>query len=148
MILYAYSGRISAAEATVIRSYAKKQGWKIYAIGGVHPCADRYIDCSPFEVLAYFKNAQAVVTDTFHGSIFSIITGRKFVTIIRKSVGMAYGNEEKLSDLLQRLGLLDRMTMDVASLGSIMQQEIDYQSVNAILKTERQRTREYLRNQI
>ena len=61
---------------------------------------------------------------------------------------MSYGNEEKLSDLLQRLGLLDRMTMDVASLGSIMQQEIDYQSVNAILKTERQRTLEYLRNQI
>lgn len=148
LILYAYSGRISAQEASVIRAYAKKQGWKIYAIGGVHPCADRYIDCSPFEVLAYFGNAQAVVTDTFHGSIFSVITKRKFVTIVRKSVGISYGNEEKLSDLLQRLGLSDRMTADVESVGDIMEQEIDYQAVDVILETERQRTREYLESQI
>ena len=30
-------------------------------------CADRFISCSPFEVLAYFENAEEVITDTFHG---------------------------------------------------------------------------------
>ena len=88
------------------------------------------------------------MTDTFHGSIFSVITKRKFVTIVRKSVGISYGNEEKLSDLLQRLGLSDRMTADVESVGDIMEQEIDYQAVDVILETERQRTREYLESQI
>ena len=30
---------------------------------------------------------------------------RKFITLVRKSVGTAYGNEEKLTDLLERLKL-------------------------------------------
>lgn len=50
--------------------------------------ADKFIDCSPFEVLAYFKNAQEVITDTFHGSIFSVITHRPFTTLVPKSVGI------------------------------------------------------------
>ena len=52
-------------------------------------------------MLAYFKHAEEVITDTFHGSIFSIITQRKFATIIRKSVGDSYGNEEKLGRFIK-----------------------------------------------
>ena len=42
----------------------------------IQKCADRFVDCSPFEVLAYFRNAEEVITDTFHGSLFSVITHR------------------------------------------------------------------------
>ena len=73
LILYAYAGRISNDEAKWIAEYAKKKKLKIYAIGGIQKCADQFVDCSPFEVLAYFRNAEEVITDTFHGSIFSII---------------------------------------------------------------------------
>ena len=113
VILYAYAGRISNEEADWIAAYAKKKNLKVYAIGGIQKCADRFVDCSPFEVLAYFRNAEEVITDTFHGSIFSVITHRPFTTLIRKSVGNSYGNEEKLSDLLERLDLADRMTAKV-----------------------------------
>ena len=44
-----------------------------------------------------------IITDTFHGSIFSIITQSNFVTLVRKSVGNSYGNEEKLTFLLEQL---------------------------------------------
>ena len=47
-----------------LSSYAKRKSLKVYAIGGVQKCADRFIDCSPFEVLAYFKGAEEVITDT------------------------------------------------------------------------------------
>ena len=69
LILYAYAGRISNDEADWIAEYAKKKNLKVYAIGGIQKCADRFVDCSPFEVLAYFRNAEEVITDTFHGSI-------------------------------------------------------------------------------
>ena len=90
LILYAYAGRISNDEADWIAAYAKKKNLKVYAIGGIQKCADRFVDCSPFEVLAYFRNAEEVITDTFHGSIFSVITHRPFTTLIRKSVGKTY----------------------------------------------------------
>ncbi len=146
LILYAYSGRISDREADWVKEYAKKKGLKIYTIGGIQKCASRFIDCSPFEVLAYFRNAEEVITDTFHGSIFSIITGRRFTTLVRKSIGDAYGNEEKLTDLLMRVGLEHRMTYDISIAERINQEEIDYNAVSEILERERQKTRNYLEN--
>lgn len=148
LILYAYAGRISNEEADWISSYAKKKGLKVYAIGGIQKCANRFIDCSPFEVLAYFKNAEEVITDTFHGSIFSVITHRPFTTLIRKSVGNSYGNEEKLSDLLERLSLSDRMTTRVENAEGINSRTIDYGEIDELLKEQREVAKKYLKAQI
>lgn len=148
LILYAYAGRISNEEADWIATYAKKKKLKVYAIGGIQKCADRFIDCSPFEVLAYFKNAEEVITDTFHGSIFSVITHRPFATLIRKSEGDSYGNEEKLSDLLERLQLQDRMTMKIAETETINAKMIDYVNVERILKEYREAAMQYLRENL
>ena len=98
--------------------------------------------------MAYFKNAEEVITDTFHGSIFSVITHRKFTTLIRKSVDNSYGNEEKLSDLLQRLGLADRMTTNIKDVENINMQEVDYVRVDNFLKKQREVAKEYLRKNI
>jgi hypothetical protein len=148
LILYAYSGRITDEEAEWIASYAKKKSLKVYAIGGIQKCADRFINCSPFEVLAYFMNAKEVITDTFHGSIFSIITHRKFTTLVRKSVGNSYGNEEKLTDLLKCFRLKDRVTTDIRDVVKINSTYIAYNLVDIILDEERIRTREYLLRQL
>ncbi len=148
LILYAYAGRISNSEADWISAYAKKKKLKVYAIGGIQKCADRFIECSPFEVLAYFKNAEEVITDTFHGSIFSVITHRAFTTLIRKSVGDSYGNEEKLSDLLERLGLADRMTTKIEDVENINVQAIDYTKVDVLLKEQREVAKEYLQKNL
>lgn len=148
MILYAYAGRISNSEADWIAAYAKKKRLKVYAIGGIQKCADRFIDCSPFEVLAYFKNAEEVITDTFHGTIFSVITHRPFTTLIRKSVGNSYGNEEKLSDLLDRLGLGGRMTTNIEGVESINAQLIDYVQVDNFLQSQRVMAKEYLKRNL
>ncbi len=146
MIVYAYSGRISKNESKTIKKYAKENNLKIYAIGGAQKCADKFINCSPFEVLSYFKKAELVITDTFHGSIFSVITHRKFLTLIRKSNGNSYGNEEKLTDLLERLSLTDRMTYKLENnIEKIISQDIDYNSVDTVIRNERKNTNEYLK---
>lgn len=148
LILYAYAGRISNAEADWIAEYARKKDLKVYAIGGIQKCADRFIDCSPFEVLAYFRNAEEVITDTFHGSIFSIITHRPFTTLIRKSVGNSYGNEEKLSDLLKRLNLEKQMTTRIKDVEKINKQSIDFKEVDNILQNQRKIAVEYLKKNL
>ena len=145
LILYAYAGRITNSESDWIAGYAKKRNLKVYAIGGIQKCADRFVDCSPFEVLAYFKNAEEVITDTFHGSIFSVNSHCTFTTLIRKSMGNSYGNEEKLSDLLKRLNLEKRMTTNIADTESINAQSIDYVGVDKILQIQREITKVYLR---
>lgn len=146
LILYAYAGRISDSEADWISDYAKKKNLKVYAIGGIQKCADRFIDCSPFEVLAYFKNAEEIITDTFHGSIFSVITHRRFVTLVRKSVGDSYGNEEKLTDLLERLGLTNRMTFNIEDIEKINSNSINYDILDELLNKYRLESITYLKD--
>lgn len=148
LILYAYAGRISEDESEWITAYAKKKNLKIYAIGGIQEGADRFIDCSPFEVLAYFRNAEEVITDTFHGSIFSIITHRPFTTLVRVSTGNSYGNEEKLRDLLKRLGLTERLTTKVEDTQRINQVSIDYNEVDSVIQKQRNMAKEYLKKNL
>ena len=149
MIVYAYSGRISSEESKYIKEYAKRNKLKVYSIGGAQKCADKFIDCSPFEVLAYFKNAEMIITDTFHGSIFSIINKKKFVTLVRKSVGNKYGNEEKLTDLLKRLEIEDRITFDLQKdLEKILKKDIDYKKTDKIISLHRKNSYEYLKNNV
>ncbi|HJA64936.1 MAG TPA: polysaccharide pyruvyl transferase family protein [Candidatus Mediterraneibacter cottocaccae] len=144
LLLYAYSGRITPRESEWILEYARKKDLKIYAIGGVHSCADRFIDCSPFELLSWFAGAEEVITDTFHGTIFSMITRKDFVSLIRPSTGGSYGNEEKLTDLLERFRLLDRGVFSVEDAERVLSRPADHDRTERLIREERLRAVEYL----
>lgn len=147
IILYGYSGRLSKEEAKIVEDFAKKQNKKILFLGGIQHCQGTFIDCSPFEVLGYFKNADCIVTDTFHGTIFSIINHKQFLTLVRKSVDNSYGNQEKLTDLLNEFNLSDRAVYDLTKLNNIYN-DIDYKYVDEKLKIEREKTNQYLKENV
>ena len=143
MIVYAYGNRIrDRREIEAIKDYAKKNKLQTIAVGAPQFWCDKFLVVSPLEVLDYFYYADCVVTDTFHGSIFSIINNCKFATILRKS------NENKLGGLLRELGLEDRIVDSVDNLSEILEKNIDYAKISTLLEKERVRTREYLTEQI
>jgi len=146
MIVYGYAGRLTTEENAAIREYAKAGGLEILCIGGIQGCCDRFVDCSPFDVLALFRDAEAIVTDTFHGSIFSIINKKKFLTIIRRSHGAGYGNEEKLRYLLDSMALSERGVYSVTAdvLHELLPSHIDYGPTMSRLVTARQEAKAYL----
>jgi hypothetical protein len=148
IIVYGYSGRLSKDENAELRRYADGLGALILTFGGVQGCADRFVDCSPFELLAYFRDAEAVVTDTFHGTIFSIINSTPFATIVRPSVAHKYGNEEKLGYLLESLGLAARRLDSVSDVADVLAAPIDWPAVQQIVESERMRSAEYLRGSL
>ena len=141
MLLYGYSGRFRPDECRTIRAFAKKKGLKIFCIGGVQDCCDRFIDCDPFRVIAYFEHAECIVTDTFHGTIMSVITHRPFVSVVRET---GYGNSEKLVDLLKRLKLESRIIESMEKLPEMLSTEIDYTTTDELITVERQKTKAYL----
>jgi Polysaccharide pyruvyl transferase. len=150
MIVYGYSGRFTRDEDDCIRAYARSKGLKVICVGGVQGCCDRFLDCSPFEVLALFRDAECIVTDTFHGTIFSIINEKPFATIIRRSHGEAYGNEEKLHYLLRYLRLEQQGIFDLpkGKLHELLSSEPDYASTRDIIGTARASARSYLQRNV
>ena len=141
MLLYGYSGRFSKEECKEIRRFANNKGLKIFCIGGVQDSCDKFIDVDPFTVIAYFQHADCVVTDTFHGTILSVITHRRFASVVRES---GYGNSQKMIDLLERLQLPDRRINTITAIEQSISREIDYKSVDGIVEQQREITREYL----
>ena len=144
MIVYAYPNRLTELETEKLKNFAKEKGLLIYGISGYQSYADEMIYDTPLNILKYFKHAQYVVTDTFHGTIFSVINNKPFVTIVRKSVNGSYGNQEKLEDLLTKLELRDRFTFHGENIVDILDTPIDYENTNAIIEKERQHTKKYL----
>lgn len=143
IVVYGYSYRMrDKGEIAAIKKFAKDKGLKTVSIGGTQFWTDYYIPMSPLRVLDYFYYADYVITDTFHGTIFSVINHKKFASIIRKS------NKNKMTNLLKDLGLENRRVDDVNRLGEILEQEIDYDSVDSFLEKERVRTREYLKRNL
>lgn len=143
MIVYTYPGRIKdKAEIAAIKFFAKSKGLKLISIGHYFSWCDDVVVPHPFEVLAYFKNASYIVTDTFHGSVFSIKYNRSFATIVR---GM---NNNKLTHLLEQFNLVSRIVRDLDDLPQILETPIDYVSVNEKIENETARSIEYLKENI
>ena len=145
LIAYAYSGRLTKEECAALRGYADERHLKIVNVGGVQGCCDEFLDLAPFEVLAAFRGAECVLTDTFHGTILSVISERPFATIVRTS---GYGNSEKLADLLGRLKLEDRAAGGAGDFTRLLDEAPDWNPIRARIAEGRARAKRYLQEQI
>ena len=143
IILYAYSGRISKDEAIAIRNFAKNKNAKLIAIGGTFLFCDECIFPSPFETLCLFKEASYVVTDTFHGSVFSIKYNKQFCVYVRQGEEKQYGNYQKVYDLLKEFKLENRMVTSNQNISDILDDRINYAYVNDHLLVEKAKTMQY-----
>lgn len=144
LIVYGYSGRLTDGENAALRAYARRVGAQILTFGGVQKCGDAFVECSPFELLAFFRDAAAVVTDTFHGTIFSIINHRPFGTIVRPSAGGSYGNEEKLNFLLETFNVSARRLAAPGQIDEVLSTPLDDAAIDTVITSERARAIEYL----
>ena len=143
MIVYSYFGRFSdKQEVAAIKSFAKKKKLQLYSIFCRYDWCDKaIIPDTPFEVLRWFKQAEYVATDTFHGTIFSMITRTIFCTFIRES------NTQKLTSLLEGFSLGSRAVPAslCGELEKIMTSPIDWDMFQKKLASERERVNRYLK---
>ncbi len=143
LLVYAYTMRMNSdLERDAIKAYAKKHGLKVLCVNCYQPWCDVKITTSPFSLLEYIHDAQCVVTDTFHGTVFSIRNNTRFVTIVRES------NYNKLHSLLQQFSLDAREVKEPKRLGEIMDSPIDFKMVNRTLAVERERAKAYIERQL
>lgn len=97
----------------------------------------------PKEFLSAIKNSDYVFTDSFHGSVFSIMFSKEFVVFERNKKGHVSMNS-RLYDLLDTYGLGDRLISDYKILDSL--EDIDYVSVNKILEDKKKESIIFLKN--
>lgn len=145
ILLYAYTGRLTRDEEKEIKKFAKDNNKKIISLGFYQKIADYNLIVHPFEILAYFKHADFIITDTFHGTIFSIKNHSNFCTIVRYGT---IGNNNKLMDLIKRLKLENRIAKDIKDIDLLYKKEINWEITDSILENERKKTIDYLKDNL
>lgn len=101
-----------APYAATVRDIARRLGLPIVSLCGarrtVPGTRQRVLDAGPREFLGLFSQAAHVLTDSFHGTVFSINFGRPFHTFAFAESGKARVSS-RLQSILSILGLTDRM---------------------------------------
>lgn len=89
---------------------------------------------------AEFRDAEYVVTDSFHGMVFSIIFNKPFSIVMNPS-----GGNVRYISLLSQLGLMERIVKD----GTLPSDSaIDWQKINIQLDSLRKTSLEFLKNNL
>lgn len=96
---------------------------------------------SPSVYLSLIKNAELVMTTSYHGTIFSTIYRKKFITI--KNGGM-YGDDDRVSTLLKQIKMEDRLIPYNYDDNYNYLEDIDYKEYEKELKRLRKKSIEFL----
>jgi len=94
--------------------------------------------------IAGFSNADYVITDSFHGTIFSIIFNKPFITLSNKTRGLT-----RITSLLNCFNLEKQMItneIDILNIDNLF--NIDFTSVNKILEIEKTKAIQFLKNNL
>ncbi|MBQ2884336.1 MAG: polysaccharide pyruvyl transferase family protein [Alphaproteobacteria bacterium] len=140
MVVYSYDGKFEES-AEEIKAYARKNGLKIVSPGFYQKWADVNVNVDPVGLLHWFKGAECVVTNTFHGCVMSIITGREMAVRMR-------GNANKLLNLMQEYKIDERVFGQGKSLDDIFANKVDWNVVNEQIEVRRASSMNYLKRMI
>jgi len=142
-VLYTYVSRpYSDEERSTILNFCRNNSLELVSFGETQSWVPRRVEADPLTMLAYFSRAAFVITDTFHGTVFAIKYNRNFVTRVRDN------NREKLGDLLVRLGQEERRIETFDDLQTYYDSPPDFEETNKVIAKEKERTRQYLREQL
>ena len=87
--------------------------------------------------------ADYVITDSFHGTVFSLIFNKQFVVYGNVQRGMS-----RMQDLLNRVELTDRLIFSNYKVKTILEQEIDWVSVNKQINIYKESSMAFLKSSL
>lgn len=129
-------------EADKLRKYAqevcKQKGLKLI---DCKKSIEFFMHSSPEDFLSFIENAEIVFTNSFHGTAFSIIFEKKFVT----EVHLKGGFNSRSDDLLNLLNIHNR---DMDDAGFEIDAQIDWKLVESIRDAEIKKSMDVLRRMI
>ncbi len=139
VVVYGYDNRINDPKVIrEVKRFAKERDLKTIGLGMRQNWCDINYLPHPFELLRIIEDADFIVTDTFHGTVFSIKYQRQFATIIRDS------NQQKLTDLLNMYSLDSRIVKKPEDIEKILIKQYDKMAVQDRISKEKKYANNYI----
>lgn len=131
----------------IVNDLSQKTGLKIIHFGLKNPGYNNVLKSEyvkgPLDFIKYIKNAEYVVSTSFHATVFSVIFNKKFFIIPHRKTGA------RVTNLLNKLGIENRVYNTLEEFEKIDYNfETDWKSVNRKLEEEREKSIKWLENAI
>lgn len=141
-ILLYILGELDLVVKNFLKSFANENNYTI--IDMADESNGEIYASSPDEFIYLIAHAQIVVTDSFHGTVFSIISKVPFFVYPRK--GVVYNKDSRINTLLSMFGLDNQKrnitdTFDSNDIGNI-----NFENVENVLKIKRSESENWLIN--
>lgn len=135
-----------------VRQLKSKTGCKIVALLHLDQYIktdEDYVDYAPYDItpddfINLIKYSDYVCTDSFHGSVFSIIYHKKFFTFIRFNKKATLSTNSRIDTLLGNFNLKSRLVSEDYSINKLLEADIDYKLVDESVERLRSFSLEYL----
>lgn len=140
--LLLYARRYNPAMSDYAERLAQEQGWEIIEISLRAVNAEKhrmFYEAGVEEFLSLVKHAEFVVTNSYHGIIFSLQFQREFRAFSREQC------DTKISELLDLLSLSTRLARSEELL---QDSSIPYQAVNQKIQVYRLRSLQFLKDEL
>lgn len=143
----------SEEKAAILRQASQKLGIPVCVFSEYH-APDEYTkpfrefdrsDITTEERLEIIKKCDIFITDSFHGTCFSIIMNKPFISIVNSKRGAS-----RFYSLLSFFGFEDRLINDPSDEGwkKLISRPMDFSESNKKLESERKRCKEWLETAI
>lgn len=133
--VYLFNDQLKKEDAAAIRDFADRHGYLLVSAGQYISWCDRSIHSKKGNPFYLFEDAAFVITNTFHGTAYSVNYRKQFASFARSN---------KVRGLLEEFGLENRAVTEDRSLESIFQQKIDPSDIEKKLSEKRGFSAEYL----
>lgn len=138
-VLLYFLGNISRQNMKKINEYAKNNGFEIINILDKFSTNYSY---GPSEFIGIIKSANAVFTDSFHATVFSIIYKKPFLVFPRKDKQKSMSS--RIDNLLNKFELTDRKYIDDFD----KLNNVDYENAFKILSKEIEKSKNYIKKSL
>ena len=131
----------------IVNDLSKKTGLKVVHCGLTNPgynnVKESFYTEDPLTFIKLIKNAEYVVTTSFHATVFSIIFNKKFFIIPHKKTGT------RVTSLLEKLNIKDRIFYSLDEFEKINYDDVsDWKVINKALENEREKSINWLKDAI
>lgn len=98
----------------------------------------------PAEFVNLISNAEFVLTDSFHGTIFSLLYHKYFFTFSRFESSDKGSTNSRVVSLLEMMGVKERHITATQSVEKCLEAEIDFDAIDKRIDAFREKSRNYL----
>ncbi|MCC7573629.1 MAG: polysaccharide pyruvyl transferase family protein [Candidatus Methanofastidiosum sp.] len=138
-LLTYFIGDINQNAKLKIKDIAKNNNLKIINLN--NPRNSKTYIIGPSEFIDYINSASLVCTDSYHGTIFSILLERPFIVFERTVKN--FSMYSRIETLLDKFDLNNRKDVNIKNNNRVF--DVDFESVRPIIDIEREKALNYLR---